>query len=67
MPSIIVAMIATLCLEIAACGTMWFIDFRYRRCLQHLDDAGRFQLHAGLTALGKRLAAEPNSSQPGNP
>jgi len=36
-------------------------------CSRHLDDAGRFQLRAGLTALAERLAAEPNSPQPGMP
>jgi hypothetical protein len=40
MASIIAAVTATLMFESVVCATIWFLDFRYRRCLQHLDDPG---------------------------
>jgi Na+/proline symporter len=39
MPSIIAAVTATLMFEFMVFATIWFIDFKTRRCLQHLDDA----------------------------
>jgi hypothetical protein len=39
MSSIIAAIMVTLSLATVTCGLIWDIDFRYRRCLQHLDDA----------------------------